>query len=333
MIIILNLFKSNKSKFLDNLVRISNYVDNDERDFTFVYKHNVLDIEYIIKTRDFCEMYVFFVLDSKNEECLLEVENFLKFLKKQANIDIDKLFSDIRTFDIKNISDYLTSQKICKYNLILDKLDNDIIKIGFFYEDKKLKKMNIKKQKMYNKNMCYESLFNTLLFYIEELSINTSNIEIIEKPSIDFLDSFLNESIKDTKNIYYLVKKNYSKNFLVKTKDKKNDIYFDFKYDDIENIEFSFYFNKTKRGLVTPLLSRLNTFSINKVSWNKLYDLYCDKKPSKVIVKNLYLEGLVEKILVLKKYEMVCEVTDDKDNVYFKMNLKEIEHDPKYYIN
>lgn len=305
-------------------------MDNEEKDFTFIYKHEILDIEYVVKIRDFYETYAFFVFDSNDELCVKEVGMFLNKFKKQCNVDFDKIFYDIRNFDIKNIGSYVNSSKLPKYNLILDKLNDDFIKIGVLSEDKKLKRTSRKIYTCYDEKTCYDSLFNTLLFYIEELSIDTSNIKILENPTLDFPTSIPN---KNDKNNYYLIKKKCSNNFEIITKDKDNEIFLTLKYNDINNIEFCFSFEKAKRGLVTPLLSKLNEFAIKEVSWDKLYSLYCDTSEGEIIVRNIYLEGQVEKLLVFKKYEMNCKVFDDEENIYFRILLEGINHPAKYSIN
>lgn len=328
----LNYSNKESRMFLNRFSEIISYVDNEERDLTFVYKHNFLDIEYVIKVRDFYETYFFFVFDTNNEKCVKETEGFLTKFNKKCNIDFDMLFNDMREFSLINVGTYINLNKKTKYNLLLEKLDKDFVKVGFFLEDKKMKKRCSKLTKEYNEKTCRESLYNTLLFFARELSIDTTSIDILEEPKIDFPSTFVNKETKDIKNLYYLAKKSCAKDFIIKTKDKKNDIYFDLKYNDFSNIEMNFYFEKSKKGLVTPLLSKLNNFSIKNVSWDELYNFYCDNSYSKLIVKNVFLESQVEKLLCFKKYDIICSVTDDLENIYFNIELYEKQHPLKYFI-
>lgn len=308
------------------------YIDNKEQDLTSIFENSKLNIEYIFKNRNSYINYEFFIFELNNVEAIEFLEIFFNNFERSCNINWKNIFFDLKNnkLDFKSINKYINTKKKNRYNLILNKIDDGFIKLGYYEENLKLKKQYLLIKNIYDENLSIDSIFNNLRYIPQDLGINIKHLkgtktEYSWRPSILFEE-------KESNNIQYDFKNYLCKDFFIKTKDERFDLFLELKYQDLENINMMFYFDKTKKGLVDTVLYNLDNFIYSNVNWRKLYDEYYDKKYAEKIIKDGIVNSYINTFLFFKRYDLLCKVYDDKKNIYFKIEMKEKTKPDKYSI-
>lgn len=331
------MFNRSESKVdtLKDFELTASYIDNKEKDINNVFKHSLLDIEYLLKVRNGYKLYEILIFNPNNKESIDYVDIFFDFLRKNSNINFDLIMSKIRDNEFNvNIEDFVIKNKKNIYDLIFDTLENGYFRFGISYEDSKSKKNFISIKDVFDENLCTESLFNTLRIMPKDFCIKTNDLVSLEskyefRPSILYEEK---ENIDLEDNLEYDIKQYLCKDFMLKSKNKIHDVYFDCKYIDLENIEMYFHFDKAKKGLVNVVLSHLNEFTYRDVNWSKLYDLYYDNKPATIEIEDSYIENYINYFILKKRYNVVCNVYSDDKELFFKIKLKEKVEKDKYSV-